>query len=197
MSEVILASASPRRRDLLDLLGIPHRVVPSGIREENIEGESPRERATRLAGAKARKVMAATTTADALVIAADTLVVCDGETMGQPRDEIEAAVMLKKLSGRSHEVVTGLCLLAPGREPVTGTAVSTVCFHRMGEEEIGWYVATGEPMGKAGAYAVQGIGAVFIERIEGSFHNVAGFPVDLFYRLLPEAGFSLEQLRGE
>lgn len=196
MSEVILASASPRRRALLDLLGIPHRVVPSGVPEEDNEGESPRERAVRLAVEKARKVRASVAT-NALVVAADTLVVLDGRTMGQPSDEMEACEMLKKLSERSHEVVTGLCLLSGDRGPVTGVAVSRVVFHPMTEEETGWYVATGEPMGKAGAYAVQGMGAVFIERIEGSFHNVVGFPVDLFYRLLPKAGFSLRQLRGE
>jgi len=196
VSEVILASASPRRRALLNLLGIPHRVVPSGVSEEDNGGESPRERAVRLAVAKARGATRSATS-DPLVIGADTLVVRDGEAMGKPRDENEAAVILKKLSGRSHEVVTGLCLLSGERGPVTGVAVSRVVFHPMTEEEIGWYVATGEPMGKAGAYAVQGMGAVFIERIEGSFHNVVGFPVDLFYRLLPEAGFSLRQLRGE
>lgn len=194
MNEVILASASPRRKNLLDLLGIPHRIVPSSIPEEYIEGESPRERTVRLAVEKARKVKASVAT-NALVVAADTLVVLDGRTMGQPSDEMEAREMLKKLSGRSHEVVTGLCLLLGELNPATGAAVSRVAFHRMTEEEMDWYAATGEPMGKAGAYAVQGIGSIFIKRVEGSFHNVVGFPVDLFYRLLPEVGLSLRELR--
>ncbi|MGC8762578.1 MAG: Maf family protein [Acidobacteriota bacterium] len=195
MTEVILASRSPRRRDLLDLLGVPHRVVPSGIPESPLPGEVPEETVVRLASEKAESVLKEAPPG-ALVIGADTVVVLDGEVLGQPRSEWEARGMLRRLQGRSHTVLTGLCLLHPPHSPARGLSRSRVTFHPLSEEEIAWYVATGEPMDKAGAYAAQGLGAAFLASVEGSFHNVVGFPVDLFYRLLPQAGLSLQALRA-
>lgn len=178
------------------MLGVSHRVIPSGIAETPLAGESPEETVVRLASEKAQSVLRESPPG-ALVIGADTLVVLEGEPLGQPRDEEEARSMLRRLRGRSHTVLTGLCLIhAPGT-PVRGLSRSKVTFHPLSEEEIAWYVATGEPMDKAGAYAAQGIGAVFLASVEGSFHNVVGFPVDLFYRLLPQAGLSLGELREE
>ena len=193
--DVILASRSPRRRDLLDLLGVPHRVVPSGAPEHAVPGESAADQVIRLAHDKAATVSSAFPEAD-LVIGADTLVVLDDSVLGQPRDEAEACAMLRSLSGRTHTVLTGVCLMSRGDGEACGLSESRVTFCRLKDDEIAWYVATGEPMDKAGAYAAQGVGAVFLESIEGSFHNVVGFPLDLFYRLLPKVGLDLRRLRG-
>jgi septum formation protein len=192
---VVLASRSPRRTELLSLIGVPHRVAPSGVPEDAQPGESPRDQVLRLACDKAEAVLSGET-GDALVIGADTLVVLDGLTLGQPRDASEAAAMLRRLSGRTHTVLTGVCLARRERPRARGVSESRVTFHAMSEGEIQAYVAGGEPMDKAGAYAAQGLGAVFLASIEGSFHNVVGFPLDLFYRLLPGVGLSLPDLRG-
>ncbi len=190
--DVVLASRSPRRTDLLDLLGVPHRAVPSGISEEPMPGEGAEAQVVRLARRKAEHVASLEPRAD-LVIGADTLVVLDGSAMGQPGDAAEAAGMLRRLSGRTHTVLTGMCLLRDG-DRAEGVSSTGVTFHRLSEAEIAWYVGSGEPMDKAGAYAAQGIGAVFLRRIEGSFHNVVGFPLDLFYQLLPQMRISLRDL---
>jgi len=191
---VVLASKSPRRSQLLALVGIPHRAVPSGAPEEAVAGETPRDHVARLAEAKASTVAAGCDDGQ-LVIGADTIVVLDGDVMGQPKDEEEARGMLRRLSGRTHTVLTGVCLMRKGRAPAMGVSESRVTFHRLSEEEVCWYVGTGEPMDKAGAYAAQGVGAVFLRSIDGSFHNVVGFPLDLFYRLLPDVGLSLAEIR--
>jgi septum formation protein len=124
------------------------------------------------------------------VLAADTLVTCDGRILGKPGSRAEAAEMLRLLSGRVHEVVTGVCLAASGRA-VSGVERTAVAFARLSEADIAWYVATGEPMDKAGAYHVDGRGALFIERIEGSPSNVAGLPVRLVLRLARDLGLDL------
>lgn len=191
---VVLASKSPRRSQLLALVGIPHRAIPSGALENVLPGESPVDQVLRLAEAKAAAV-AASHSEGGLVIGADTLVVLDGEVMGQPRDEAEASSMLRRLSGRTHTVFTGVCLMRRGHPPARGFSESRVSFHELSEEEIAWYIATGEPSDKAGAYAAQGVGAVFLKGIEGSFHNVVGFPLDLFYKLLPQVGCTLAEIR--
>jgi septum formation protein len=159
-------------------------VDPAHVDETPLPGEAPAATAERLASAKAATVAAHRP--GAWVLGADTLVVLDDHTLGKPADDAEAARMLGVLSGREHRVVTGLCLLrdaAPGRTEVQWSAVR---FAPLSAEEIAWYVATGEPRGKAGAYAVQGLGARFIERIEGSFTNVMGLPARAVYRLLTE-----------
>lgn len=192
--KVVLASKSPRRSQLLALVGIPHAAVPSGADEDALPGESPRGQVLRLALAKASAV-AASHREGQLVIGADTLVVLGGDVMGQPGDEEEARAMLRRLSGNTHTVFTGLCLLREGFRPARGASESRVTFHAMSEDEIRWYVGTGEPMDKAGAYAAQGVGAVYLKSIEGSFHNVVGFPLDLFCQLLPAVGLSLPEIR--
>lgn len=191
---VVLASKSPRRSQLLALAGIPHAAVPSGAAEDALPGEAPRAQVLRLSLAKASAV-AATHRQGQLVIGADTLVVLGNEVMGQPKHRDEARSMLRRLSGNTHTVLTGVSLCREGFEPPGGVSESRVTFHEMTEAEIAWYVGTGEPMDKAGAYAAQGVGAVFLQRIEGSFHNVVGFPLDLFYRLLPSVGLSLPEIR--
>lgn len=192
---VILASRSPRRSQLLDLVGVRHIAVPSGVPEEALPGEAPLEQVRRLAREKALHV-AATHPRARLVIGADTLVVLRESVLGQPRDEEEARAMLRALSGATHTVLTGVFLLGAGGRSALGHSESRVTFHDLTEEEIRWYVASGEPMDKAGAYAAQGIGAVFLRSIEGSFHNVVGFPLDLFYRMLPQIGLDLASMRG-
>jgi len=193
---VILASKSPRRTQLLDMLGVEHRCVPSGVPEEPLPGESPQDQVIRLAEDKARAVALREPKFD-LVVAADTLVALGGQVLAQPVDRAEAEAMLRSLSGATHTVFSGICLMVKGGLAVTGLSESRVTFHDLSDHEISWYLGTGEPMDKAGAYAAQGAGAVFIRSIVGSFHNVVGFPIDLFYRLLPEVGMSLQELRDE
>ncbi len=195
MIPVILASRSPRRRMLLNLVNVSHVVVPSGIPEDRLAGEAPADQVVRLAGEKAAHV-AQEYNHDALVIGADTLVVLDGRPIGQPTDREEAASMLRRLSGATHTVLTGVCLLRGAAGKAQGLSESRVTFHALSDREIDWYLSTGEPMDKAGAYAAQGLGAIFLKAIEGSFHNVVGFPLDLFYRLLPKVGCTLEELRS-
>jgi septum formation protein len=181
---LVLASASPRRAEILTSLGIPFDVDPADVDETPLSGEAPQQTVDRLASAKAAAV--APRHPGLCVLAADTLVVLDGAVLGKPADDAEAARMLSRLSGREHRVVTGICLRAdtgPGR---TLTEWSRVRFAPLSEREVAWYVATGEPRDKAGAYAVQGLGARFIEGIEGSFTNVMGLPARAVYRLLRE-----------
>ncbi len=178
------------------MLGVPHLAVPSSADESALPAETPEEQVVRLARAKAADV-AVQAAGDALVIGADTLVVIDGQTLGQPKDANEAQAMLAALSGKTHAVFTGLCLMRPGFPATEGLSKSRVTFHPLSQREISWYVATREPLDKAGAYAAQGVGAIFLSAIEGSFHNVVGFPVDLFASLLERTGLSLAELRGE
>jgi septum formation protein len=192
---VVLASKSPRRLDLLRLAGLDPVVAPAGIAEDPLPGEPPEELVLRLASEKALAVARDRNRGD-LVIGADTLVVLEDRVLGQPRSPSEASAMLRALSGRTHAVHTGVCLLRPGGGEAAGRAESQVTFHPLSDREIEWYVGTGEPMDKAGAYAAQGIGAVFLKEIRGSFHNVVGFPVDLFYHLLPRVGLELKEMVG-
>lgn len=183
-SSLILASTSPRRAEILTSLGIPFTVASADIDETPRPGEVSGETAARLAAAKAAAVAARRP--GAWVLAADTLVVLGEAVLGKPSDDAEAARMLTLLSGRDHRVVTGVCLLSSAGPGTTLTEWSRVRFANLSEEELAWYVATGEPRDKAGAYAVQGLGARFIESIEGSFTNVMGLPARAVYRLLRE-----------
>jgi nucleoside triphosphate pyrophosphatase len=182
VSPFILASASPRRAEILHSLGIPFEVRPVHVDETPLSGETAEAAAARLAGEKASR--AAREWPESWVLAADTLVFLDGVILGKPRDDAEAEAMLRRLAGREHGVVTAVHLRrgdAPGR----GIAdVSRVRFGPMDEAEVAWYVATGEPRDKAGAYGVQGLGARFIEEVHGSFTNVMGLPARSVYRLL-------------
>jgi septum formation protein len=182
---LVLASSSPRRAEILGALGIPFDVAAADVDESLLPGESGREAAVRLARAKA--AAAAALHPATWILAADTLVLIDGTVLGKPRDDAEAAAMLRRLAGREHVVVTAVSLLrAAGPEDVT-VEESRVRIAPLDEEEIRWYVATGEPCDKAGAYAVQGLGARFIESVDGSFSNVMGLPARSVYRLLRQA----------
>ena len=178
---LILASTSPRRRELLGLLGLPFEVVASRYDESLLppDGLTPDEYVTRLAFGKASEV-AARTEGDALVIGADTTVILDGQTLNKPADAADACRMLRLLSGRTHQVYTGLCLIAVQhgvRENAqTDHAVTDVTFDTLADETIAAYVATGEPLDKAGAYGIQGKALSFIPGIQGDYFNVVGLP---------------------
>jgi septum formation protein len=184
---LVLASASPRRARILEALGVPFRVVVSYEDESLQPGEDGAAAVERLARAKALAVARE----EALpVLGADTGVLCDDHILGKPADDGEARGMLRRLSGRSHEVVTGLCLVR-GEASLSGVERSRVTFAPMTEDEMTWYIATGEPHDKAGAYHVDGRGALFIDSVTGSPSNVAGLPVRLLLRLSFEAGVDL------
>jgi septum formation protein len=189
---LILASASPRRRELLARLGLPFEVRPSAIAESLEPGIPAPALATALARAKARDVadrLRAAGEGPALVLGADTLVVLDGRPLGKPATREEAGEMLRALRGRRHEVVTAVVLLhVPGGRELAATVTSQVFMRPYGDREIDAYVATGEPDDKAGAYALQGLGGRFVESIQGSWTNVMGLPARTVYRMLRDAG---------
>jgi len=195
---VILASQSPRRRDLLNLIGIAHTVRPADIDETPLPGESPVACVERLARAKARRM--ASNESDSLVIAADTIVVVDDRILNKPVDVADARAMLGALQGRRHDVYTAVCVIHGGRE-AAGVEDTGVWFRPMTGVEIDAYVATGEPMDKAGAYGIQGYGATIVERVDGDFFTVVGLPLVRLTRLLAEIGIvynfgSLESADG-
>jgi len=181
---LILASASPRRAELLRNAGIPFTVVPAHVREEPLPDETPLNYAQRLARDKALAIFASHP--EDAVLGADTVVVVDGHLLEKPTDAEDAARMLRLLSGRTHQVITGVCLAASGFER-TEAEVTQVTFSQLSEDEIAAYVRTGEPMDKAGAYAIQGIASRWAERIEGCYFNVVGLPLPRVYRLLRAA----------
>jgi septum formation protein len=184
-TRLVLASSSPRRAQILESLGIPFRVSAADVPESILPGETAADASRRLAREKARAV--AGDAADAPVLGADTLVFLDDTILGKPDSAEDARRMLRGLAGRTHSVVTGLCLIHDGREEVQ-SEISEVAFRPMSDDEIAWYVATGESMGKAGAYAVQGRAARFIESIRGSWSNVVGLPARPVYEMLRAAG---------
>jgi septum formation protein len=178
---LLLASTSPQRRAILEQLGLPFDVVSPEYVEEDAPGTPPDELVRAHARGKARSV--AGEAGDRPVLGVDTSVVCGGETFGKPRDAAEAAEMLQLLGGRTHEVVSGLCLLTPGWEAVEHD-VTRVTFRPVTPRDVAAYVATGEWRNRAGGYAVQGRGAVLAERMEGDYLNVVGLPAALLIRLL-------------
>lgn len=184
---LVLASGSPRRRELLAGIGLQPLVRPVDIDETPHSGEAAEPYVRRLAKTKAL----AQAEPGELILAADTVVAVDGELLGKPRDVNHAEIMLSRLSGRSHEVLTGVALWRPGNDPILWTEVvsTRVFFRPIDAQERRWYVATGEPMDKAGAYAVQGLAAVFVDRLEGNYSNVVGLPLPTVYQLLKEVGF--------
>jgi len=177
---LVLASQSPRRSEILRQAGIPFVVRASPVDENPLEGEQPGAYVLRVAEMKAR---AAAAGPHETVLGADTTVVIDGEMLGKPSGPDDARRMLERLSGRRHEVITGLCLKR-GAEVQRDRAATQVWFVPMTAAEIEAYVASGEPMDKAGAYAIQGLASKFIERIDGCYFNVVGLPVARVYRLL-------------
>jgi len=174
--DIFLASHSPRRRELLEQLGVRFRSVEQNADESLHSGESPEVYVIRLALEKARAGHAALAGDLANVLGADTAVVLDGEILGKPADREEALDMLTRLSGRSHRVLTGVAMVDGERE-ATRLSVSTVTFRDLGERELSLYWESGEPKGKAGAYAIQGRGGVFVEQLEGSYSGVMGLPL--------------------
>ncbi len=186
---IVLASSSPRRREILAAIGLTFDVRASDVDETLRDGEAPFDGAERLAREKAAAVLA--TAGEALVVAADTLVVCDGEALGKPKDRADARRMLARLSGRAHDVVTGVALGLGGRLE-SDREVTRVVFAPMTEAEVDAYVASGEPDDRAGAYAIQGIGGLFVTRVEGSPSAVVGLPVRLLYTLASRIGIDLK-----
>lgn len=182
--ELILASQSPRRRELLARLGLRFSVRTAGVDETMDPSKDPFDEAARLSRAKAAAVDAGP---DDVVIAADTVVVLDGTALGKPKDPADAARMLRALSGREHQVMTGLTVKR-GEWLRSLTAVTKVWFRALSESEIAAYTASGEPLDKAGAYGVQGLAACFVERLDGDYYNVVGLPLCPLTGLLRQAG---------
>ena len=198
---LILASASPRRAELLRAAGYEFEIVVADVDERARDGETPAAYVQRLAAEKSAAVQAVLVAqpfraADVIIVGADTTVVVDGEILGKPRDDDEAAAMLRRLAGRRHEVLTGVSIRHGAHE--VGRLESTVVwFSVLTKEDIAWYVTSGEGRDKAGAYAIQGLASRFIPRIEGSYANVVGLPVTVVAELLrsvlashPETGYS-------
>jgi len=189
---LILASASPRRAELLRAAGYEFEIIVADVDERARDGETPDIYVRRLAAEKSAAVQAA----DMIILGADTTVVVDGEILGKPRDDDEAAAMLRRLAGRRHDVLTGVSVRYGAHE--VGRVESTaVWFSALTKEDIAWYLASGEGRDKAGAYAIQGLASRFIPRIEGSYANVVGLPVAAVAELLrsvlashPQTGYS-------
>jgi septum formation protein len=190
---LVLASQSPRRSEILRQAGIPFTVRAADVDESVLAAESPADYVQRLAKAKAHAVGAAD---GETVLGADTTVVIDGEILAKPADAADARRMLVRLSGRRHEVLTGICLRR-GDHAIRDYATTGVVFAALSDAEIDEYVASGEPMDKAGAYAIQGLASKFVERIEGDYFNVMGLPVAMVYRLLRGSLFNAETQRTQ
>lgn len=190
MKDIILASASPRRKELLARLGLVFTTISADIEENTTSLDRPQKVVEVIASQKARYV--AERLNQGLVIAADTVVVLEGSCLGKPSDEEDAFNKLMLLSGKCHEVITGVCLLEVGSGNIQlATEVTRVFFRDITAEEIRNYIATGEPMDKAGAYGIQGRGALFVERIEGCYYNVVGLPLTRLYLMLKKQGVDL------
>jgi septum formation protein len=181
--KVILASQSPRRRELLTLVGIPHEVRPADVDERYLAGEEPRAHAERLAREKATRIHEA----GAVVIGSDTIVVVDGDVLGKPKDVADATRMLQRLSGRSHTVMTAVAVAWEGRVESDVEEVD-VTFHPMTAGDIAAYIATREPMDKAGAYGIQGYGATLVAGVHGDYFAVMGLPLQRLVRLMTRLG---------
>ena len=174
--KLILASQSPRRRNLLEQAGIEFSVIPSSFDENSVKLSSPDVYVRQLAEGKAGDI--ADQYPDSWVIGADTIVFIDDTILGKPGSKSEARTMLKNLDGKTHQVLTGYCLCCQKLDRLFSESVKTdVCFKTLTDKEIDWYINSGEPFGKAGAYAIQGIGAFLVKRIDGSYTNVVGLPV--------------------
>ena len=190
---LVLASSSPRRAELLGWLGLAFTVRPSHVDETPRSGETAAALVERLAREKA----AAHVGAGELVLAADTLVVVDGEVLGKPADDADAARMLRLLSGRAHEVLTGVALVdGDSGRLAAGVERTRVDFAPLSPREVAWYVASGEPRDKAGAYGIQGLGGLFVTGVEGNYGTVVGLPLPLVYRLAGTLGHDLLEFRG-
>lgn len=188
---LVLASGSPRRREMLERLGLDATVHPAEVDESPLAGEEPEAYVRRLASAKARARAAPGT----VTIGADTTVVLDGQIVGKPGDRAEARAMLGALSGRCHEVLTAVAVIADGTREAAGIERSTVALAPVDEARVGWYTSLEEPYDKAGGYALQGAGSLFADRVEGSISNVIGLPLPLLDRLFSQLGIDLLDFR--
>jgi len=187
LASFILASVSPRRKELLEGMGIEFDVIPSGINEDFLNGETPRDHVLRLSKEKSSAV--SRNNPDAWVLGADTVVIIDGEVIGKPGTQNEARAMLARLSGREHRVITGFTIVNKSADVMITDAVeSFVIFKEISEDEMDWYVKTKEPYDKAGGYAVQGMAAFFIREIRGSYTNVVGLPLTEVVTALKRVG---------
>ena len=191
---LVLASGSPRRSKLLKELGVDFDIRPVQTDERPKDGESPSDLVVRLAREKAR----AGGLPGSLVLAADTMVVLEGVALGKPVDEADARDMLGKLAGKTHTVLTGVALLDVDRDAlVADLEASQVEIESMDDDSIRWYVATGEPLDKAGSYAIQGLGALFVGSVAGNYSNIVGLPLPLTQALFHRLGFDLRQFREQ
>lgn len=186
---IILASESPRRKELLERMGLDFTVRVAPIDETMDPFAHPADEVARVAQMKAKSVYSYCNDGD-IIIGADTVVVCDSLVMGKPRSESEAFSMLRRLSGRDHQVVTGLCVLTDRYEE-TVTVTTTLRMRPLSDEEIRAYIATGEPMDKAGAYGIQGLASMFVVGIDGDYYNVMGLPICTLSMILRKCGVKL------
>ena len=179
--KLVLASGSPRRAEILERAGWPHEIIVAGIDETVLPNEAPAAYVQRLARSKAEAV--ANRLEEGLVLGADTTVVIANQLLGQPVDEADARRMLRLLNAKWHDVLTGVAVVRVGGETRVAYQTTRVRFAEISEQEIDWYIATGEPFGKAGAYGIQGKASLFIEEIEGDYFNIMGLPIRLVYEL--------------
>ena len=197
MEKIILASGSPRRKDILNMLGIPFDVIVSDADESVPEGTAPGEMVKELSLRKAEAV-SKNLSGEAIVIGSDTVVYLDNEILGKPKDGADAYAMLEKLSGRTHIVYTGITVIFKsdsGEKAVSAVDATEVTFKKLAPENISAYIASEEPFGKAGAYAVQGIGSIFIERINGDFFTVVGMSPKVLSGILESQDIDIMNLR--
>lgn len=190
MRRLVLASSSPRRRELLSQVGFTFEVLPAHVDEDTRPGEDPLPYVVRLARDKAQAVFAKLNDDEAVVLGADTTVTLDGLILAKPNDAADATRMLRMLSGRTHRVITGVAV-ATAKGTEVAAEVTGVRFTALSDADIAGYVATGEPMDKAGAYGIQGIAARWIPRVEGCYFNVVGLPLALVSSMLEQAGVQL------
>ncbi|MCD6581336.1 MAG: septum formation inhibitor Maf [Desulfuromusa sp.] len=190
--QLVLASASPRRCELLQQIGLEFQVIPSRADEHVLAGETPEEHVIRLSLDKATEVANRENVSGRWFIGSDTIVLCDQQILGKPRDEAHAVTMLKQLSGREHQVLSGYAIIDRETKEQRTEAISTkVWFRQLTDNEIARYIATGEPADKAGSYAIQGLGICFVARIEGSYTNVVGLPLCKLTGAMKELGVPL------
>jgi septum formation protein len=195
LKKIILASASPRRAELLRQLGLPFTVIVSGMAEDEKQETEPCRLAERLALDKARTVAGQVDAG--LIIGADTIVCIDNQVLGKPQDRSEAVEMLQLLSGRTHHVLTGLALIErPGDRILTHVESTQVVMRKLSTPEINWYVDSGEPYDKAGGYGIQGKAAVFVDRLDGCYFNVVGLPLAALWQLLGSFGIRIWEGAG-
>jgi septum formation protein len=187
--KIILATTSPRRKELAKQMGLDFEIIPSNYEEDMGMKLPPKELAKTLAYGKAKDVAKK---CEGIIIGADTFVVQNGKKMGKPKSEQEAFKMLKSFSNKTHKVYTGIAIInnKTGKE-ITDCEVTSIKFGKMSDEEIKKYIKTKEPMDKAGAYAIQGLGSIFIEKINGCYHNIAGLPIHLTHKNLKKLGINI------